>query len=139
SAAGTGSATRGFWRGFGEFSMAGRAPASSSMGSTRIVCPLYSTVSVAWRTSCSRMSLGSEDFLGCDNRVAVNRDGVFYFVRVTACECHHHWNVAGSCYFEHQLVTPSQPFNRKRQASKLIFAVGIGSGDVADQFRIELP
>ena len=55
SSAGSGSPTVGFGTGFGVLPMGGRAPASSSIGSTSSRRPPSSTRRVAWRTSVRRI------------------------------------------------------------------------------------
>ena len=56
SSAGNGSGTVGLATGFLVFSIGGRVPASSSIGSTSSRLPASSTITVAFRTSVSRMS-----------------------------------------------------------------------------------
>jgi len=68
----------------------------------------------------------------------VNRDRVFEFQSVAAGECDHHGDALGLGDLEHESISLLQSRNRQRQSAELIFAIRIGSGEVADEFRLEL-
>src|SRR6266436_10454275 len=74
----------------------------------------------------------------CDHRVAVNGQRVFHIPRVAAGEGDHHGDAASLGDAEDKFVALLQSVNGERQAAELVFAIGIGAGDVAEQLRIEL-
>src|SRR6266481_5907118 len=68
----------------------------------------------------------------CDHRVAVNGQRVFHIPRVAAGEGDHHGDAASLGDAEDKFVTLLQSVHGERQAPELVFAIGIGSGDVAE-------
>src|SRR5207244_2533743 len=80
----------------------------------------------------SLRSLATKNLFRSNHRVAVDRDRIFHTARIAAGERHHHWNVTCSGYTEHQFVAPLESFNGERQSAKLIFAIRIGAGNVAN-------
>ena len=80
----------------------------------------------------------AEHFLRRDHRVAVNRDRVFDILGVAAGEGDHHRDALGLGDPEHECISLLQSLNRQRQSAELIFAIRISSGEVTDQFRLEL-
>ena len=83
-------------------------------------------------------ALSAEHFFRGDHRVAVNRDCVFEIQGVAAGECDHHGDALGLGDSEHESISLLQSLNRQRQSAELIFAIRIGSGEVTDEFRLEL-
>src|SRR5882762_9136372 len=138
--------------------------ASAMFSSVRTACPrrdLKARWSFSWRFSNIRdqhyfsrrktaqtggsqqLATSFEPLLGkhfcCgDDGVAVNRNRVFDIPRVAAGEGDHHGDAASFGDAEDEFVALLQPVNGERQAAELVFAIGIGSGDVAEQLRVEL-
>ena len=80
-----------------------------------------------------RDSSSFEHFFRRDHGVAVNRDGIFDISRVAAGECDHHGDAASLGDAEDEFIPLLQSLDGQRQAAELVFAIGIGSGDVADK------
>src|ERR1051326_3681279 len=51
----------------------------------------------------------------------------------------HDRNVTGSSSPQDQIVALFEPFNGQGQPSELIFSLGIRTGDIAENLRLELP
>src|SRR4051794_13369158 len=145
SAAGIGKGTSGFGFWLGEFSMAGIAPASLSMGSTSSRLPANSTINVAWRTSCRRTvkdyhsRSGVKNFFSRNHSIAVDRHRVFHVAGVAAGVGDHHGNCSRLSYAKHQLVPLLQSLNGQRQPAQLVLFIRVSARDVAQQLRLELP
>src|SRR5271168_1702372 len=71
--------------------------------------------------------------------IAVDRHSVFDAASIAAGVGHHRGNTLCPRHAENKFVPLLQSFDRQRQAAELVFAVGIGSGDVANQIGLELP
>src|SRR5580658_9759872 len=102
---------------------------------------MASSISLAFcRSSVSRpaLALPAENFFRGDHRVAVNRDSVFKLPGIAAGERDHHGDSLSLGDLKHESVSRLQSLNRQRQSAELILAIGIGSGEVTDKFRLEL-
>src|SRR5277367_4432018 len=86
-------------------------------------------------TYCQRtLSVLSHEHFFCGNHgVAVDRDCVLDIPRVATGKGHHHWKVSCASDTENEFVALLQSINRERQSAELVFAVGIGPGNVAEQ------
>ena len=65
-------------------------------------------------------------------------DRVLDAAGVAAGEGDHHRDAAGAGGGEDQRVPFLQPLEGERQSAQLVFAVGIGAGEIAEQVRLEL-
>src|SRR6266849_3781753 len=77
-------------------------------------------------------------FLCGNDSVAMNGHRVFHLPRIASGESDHHGNAANFGHLEDEFVALLQSFHRQIQAAELVFTIGIGSGDVAQQIGIEL-
>ncbi len=68
----------------------------------------------------------------------MNAHCVFDPQGVAAGKRHHHRDVAGPRHAEHKLIAALEALDRKRETPELIFTVGVGTRNVADQFGLEL-
>src|SRR5207253_8452437 len=77
-------------------------------------------------------------FLRCQHRIAVDGYGVFDVARVAAGESDHHRNLPRAAHAKNQFITLLQALNGQRQPAKLVFAIRVGAGDVAQQVWLKL-
>ena len=75
----------------------------------------------------------------CQHSIGVDGDCVLDTAGVAAGQGNHHRDVMGASGAKHQFVAAFQSFNREVQSAKLVFAIRICSGHIADKLGLELP